>query len=740
MKRVILSLLFFQIFSTFAGNGRNYWSKYTESIAEKTTTSRQIFPVAYKTYSLDILSMKEFLKDAPLETSANARFNGKHVELPMPNGSSMEFIVMESPIMESGLAAKYPYLKTYIGYAVGNQAFLRMDFTQNGFHAMIRTVEGDVLIDPYDERSDAKYIVYNKFDCHSPQKFSCDFEGYAPNQERKKQLEEIYARANNTPERSIAEDLRTYRLALACTRQYAAVFGGTKENVMAEYVVAINRVNFVYETELGVRMILVDNTDTLIFTTGGPYSNDNGFSMLGQNQTVCDARIKNANYDIGHVFSTGGGGVASLGCVCITGIKAQGVTGLPNPVGDPFYIDYVAHEMGHQFGGNHTFNSTQGSCGGNGETSAAYEPGSGVTIMAYAGICGSDDLAPHSIAYFHTKSLDEIVDFITLGEGDNCPVKTTTGNNAPTIDQMNGNYVIPYNTPFWLEGFGSDPDGQTVTYSWEQFNRGGFSAWNNPGTNSPIFRSYDPSTNGKRYFPKLANVLSNTNTPGEFKPNKARTLIFRLTVRDGIGGVTYSEDTDSIKVIKTSVPFSITSPNTIGIVWETETTQTITWNVAETDTGQINTPNVNIILSLDGGATFIDTLAKNVPNNGSYTFTVPNTPALKARVWVEGAGNIFFDINDKDFKISTPTGIVQNNLDQQIAVFPNPATNQISVKINGSGMFTVKLLNMLGQALLIQEVPAGRNTNIDLSGLASGVYIIEVENESGRGISKFVKE
>jgi hypothetical protein len=493
-------------------------------------------------------------------------------------------------------------------------------------------------------------------------------------------------------------------------------------------------------------MVMVPNNDTLIYSGADPFANTDGFSMLGQNQIVCNSRIGSANYDIGHVFSTGGGGVASLGCVCSNGIKAQGVTGSPTPIGDQYDIDYVAHEMGHQFGANHTFNSKIGSCAGNGNLSTAYEPGSGVTIMGYAGICGNDDLAPHSIATFHTISFDEIINFSQNSSGNSCAVMTLTGNNAPTIAPLD-THTIPYNTPFWLDGSASDPDGQTVTYSWEQFNRGSFGGWQNPAGNSPIFRSYDPTLESKRYFPKLANVLNNVNTIGELKPSKARVLQFRLTARDnqtGGGGVTYAENKAVVNVIKTSVPFSITEPNTTGISLAVGETKNILWDVAETDTGVINTPLVNIKLSTDGGLTFPIEIANNVPNNGTYSWVVPDNVTTKGRIWIEGAGNIFFDINDKNFAITASTGINSNVLSNAFDVFPNPAKNNFNLIVNSKGIdLSIKLINNLGQVIketFIANPTEKHAITYDINGLSPGIYFLQIENNLGKGIKKLIVE
>ncbi len=615
-----------------------------------TLGERYIIPNSYKVFKLNLNSISNLLSDVPMEFSEDATRKVRIIHIPMPDGSFQRFRFVESPVMAPELQRKAPETRTYLGYGIDDKyASVRFDFTPHGFHAMILSPNGRVFVDPYSKGDKENYISYYTRDYQNSAKSrECDL--IAPED----RVNEMNYLLQNVESKIIGPQLRTYRLALACTGEYATFHGGTVPLVRAAMVTSVNRVVGVYEKELGIRMVLVPNNDTLIFLNAStdPYSNNNGSAMLSQNQTTIDSRIGSANYDIGHVFSTGGGGVAFLACVCVNGNKAKGVTGSPQPVGDPFDIDYVAHEMGHQFGANHTFNSVTGSCGGgNRVASKAYEPGSGSTIMAYAGICGSDDLQPNSDPYFHVASYDEIVVYTNNGTGNSCAQITNTGNAAPLVTVPTGGFYIPKSTPFALTGSATDPNGDPLTYDWQQFDLGPAGTWNNPSGNAPIFRVWNPTTSPTRTFPRLQNLLNNTTAVGEVMPTYSRTLTFRMVVRDnkaGGGGVDYAQI--QFQVDGNSGPFVVTYPNT-NLTLPGFSNQTITWDVANTNLAPVNCANVNILLSIDGGNTYPIVLAANTPNDGSETVLLPANQTTQARIKVEAVGNIFFDISNVNFTI-----------------------------------------------------------------------------------------
>ena len=611
-----------------------------------------LLPTQFRTLQLDGAALRALLGQSPLERTPGAESANVILFLPLPDGGFGRFRIVESPVMAPELAAKFPDIKTYAGQGLDDPtATVRLDWTPQGFHAMILSASETIYIDPYSQGDRAHYLCYFKRNARRSTPLPFNNPDFIDEDGAGKRIEDLLAQGVAVPS---GDELRTYRTVVAATGEYTAFHGGTVALAMAAIVTAMSRVNGVYERDVAIRMTLVANNNLVIYTNPAtdPYTNSSGFLMLAENQANVDAEIGNANYDIGHVFSTGGGGIASLGVPCRTGLKARGVTGLPSPIGDPFYIDFVAHEIGHQYSATHTFNGNSGNCAGSQHTPAtAYEPGSGTTIMAYAGICSPQNIQLNSDDHFHTASIDQMITYSTLGDGNTCPTITATGNNAPVPDAGTGGFTIPINTPFSLIGSATDPNGHPMTYNWEEFDLGPTGHPNSPAGNAPIFRSFPSQTVPERIFPQISDIVNNTQTLGEILPSYTRSLTFRLTVRDNqLGGGGVDHDQLTFTANDGAGPFLVTAPNT-AVTWTGNTSETVTWDVANTDVSPVSAGTVNILLSDDGGFTYPHSLATGVTNDGSETITVPNISTTTARVKVEAATNIFFDISNTDFTI-----------------------------------------------------------------------------------------
>ena len=637
---------------------------YADIEKQEPTEKSYINPSEFRTIQLDLAELNTLLQSAPHEKNTTPLNSSSVISIPFPDGSEQLFSFVEFDMMESALQEKFPGIKTYLGQGITDpSARIYFDRTMVGFHAMIIGKYGTTFIDPFYLGDPSICISYSKdaFYATNDKHFE-ELEPIAPlTSDLGKEVKKSKSKSELIKESRLLKamvptgtELRTYRLAIAATGEYTAFHGGTVAGGLSAIVTSMVRVNGVYETEVDIRMVLVGNNNLVVYTNSGtdPYSNGNGGTMLGQNQSNLDAVIGTANYDIGHVYSTGGGGIASLQSPCTSNRKAQGVTGQPTPVGDPFDIDYVCHEMGHQWGGNHTQNNT---C--NRSTNAAFEPGSASTIMGYAGICPVN-LQSNSDAYFHNHSFNEIISYSQNGFGNSCAVITSTGNGIPSVNADNGQdgLSIPVSTPFELTAVGSDPDGDALTYCWEEYDlgpsTGSTSAFNNPTGNQPIFRSWTGTSSPTRTFPRITDLVNNTTAVGELLPTYTRGLTFRCTTRDNrAGGGGVNDDQMSINVTNVGGPFLVQTPNG-GENLTGNTNTTITWDVANTSAAPINCNLVDIYLSTDGGLTYPTLVLTGTPNDGTQTINVPNIVTTQARIKVKANGNVFFDISNANFSIA----------------------------------------------------------------------------------------
>jgi Metallo-peptidase family M12/Secretion system C-terminal sorting domain len=737
MKSIIGIILI--ILSAAQSNAQALWQ--AAEAYTKTYGQQYLFPEKFNLFSMN---QKEFLTLQALIPLENETHN-IHIMLPNPDGEMQDFFVFSNQTMAPALATKYPTIQTYTAINAKDKSIVaKLDFTNYGFHAMVMNGDDTYFIDPYTDVQTPYYICYYKRNYSKPlqHRMHCELDESIEPGSIGLQNELSAPTTINHQYKTNGSIKRDYRLALACTGEYAVAVAGAspiKANVLSKMVTSINRVNGVYEKELSVHLTLVANTDTLIELDGATdgYTNTSGSTLLTENQLKINSIIGTANYDIGHVFSTGGGGIASLASVCGTN-KARGVTGSSSPVGDPFDIDYVCHEVGHQFNGSHTFDASTGSCNGNRSSNSAYEVGSGTTLMAYAGICDINNVQNNSDDYFSIKSLSSISTFI-VGTG-NCATNTNTNNTPPVITAIQKNYYIPYLTFFEVNGTATDADKDSISYCWEEFDRSNTSmSWNGKTTRNPIFRSFSPRKNNDRVFPKIQNCINNIySVIGERVPDTNRTVTLKLCVRDvqnGYGSFNYSDDSITVKTIKTIGLFRVTTQAN-NPTYNGYDLVNVLWDVAGTDTDpNINTANVSITMSADGGYTYPYS-AGTFANNGSATIGMPNISTSLARIKIKGVDNIFFDLNDKNFTITKNNNVplgVANYIENQIDIYPNPT--QSGMTVNGIvGNFSVHILNQLGQICMQQQ--AVNEAKINMAHLQNGIYFAKITLANGQMIVK----
>nr|WP_314497246.1 zinc-dependent metalloprotease family protein [uncultured Chryseobacterium sp.] len=668
MKKKILILSSLLIFSAAGFAQQNNWKKFTSKV-ETEVRENNVRISDYTLFTLNVADIQNQLKNAP-DRSAFPYTKGVLMNFPNIEGGFDTYEVFESSTMHPDLQKRYSDIKSYLGFKKGDKSSM-IRFTVDpyfGFNGMVRNNNGIYYIDSH--TADNKvYKIYDRKKASSLNQFECLFNGDS----------DLKDHALNA-QKTVVDGLnRKYRLSITTTIEYTAYIAGAagvgagtdaqkKAAVLAAVNLAVTRLNEVFEKDISVRLQLIANTDALFFISSDTFNTLDAGQMLNENITVTNSVIGAANYDIGHLFfrATAGNdnGLAATPSICGNS-KAGGVTGSAIPVGDPFVIDFVAHEMGHQFGAMHTQNNA---CNRNLPTTV--EPGSASSIMGYAGIC-PPNVQQNSDAYFHAVSISEMYLRLTTGSTAVCGVKTPTSNVEPTVD-AGLDRSIPKSTPFMLTAAATDPNSSDVlTYTWEQIDAGVAPQPPQPtNTAGPLFRSVMPTVSPSRYFPRLSTIVGGYNpaivAPTDVRaweklPSAARTLNFSVLVRDNnpVGGQTGRDDV-KLTVVETAGPFVVTSQNAAGVVWNEGQVQTITWNVANTTAAPVSTPNVTILLSKDGGLTFPNVLVASTPNNGSYSYTVQGGlgNVTNARIMVKAINNVFLNVNTQGFVINSSAVVI----------------------------------------------------------------------------------
>src|SRR5690554_1160061 len=590
-------------------------------------------------------SLKERLWQAP---SQQIGYAGLAFSLPISATGQLEVDVFEDAIVSPEIAQQYPSMRSFRVHKKDSQQLIgRIDFNSSGFHAMFTHQGQTFFIEPTADTD--SYTLYSGNINTTP--FSCQTLAPAPTATSRNQIE----RSTQLMAKRFGNALREYRLALSADYKYFKHFG-SKSKTSDSMVTAISQVNLIFERDLGLRLELVSGP-SLIATTSSQL-NGTLIELLNKNTGWIKQQDPMLEYDIGHVLSAEGGGIATFSGAC-GDAKAQGTTGFGslNSMVNHFYIDYLAHELAHQLGASHSFNAASNdpinACNSaNRSASSSYEPGSGSTIMSYAGLCQDQNLELQSGHYFHGHSIEQIRQFVE--NHPSCGSSKASHDNHPPVANAGPNYTIPADTPFVLQGAATDADGDSnLTYTWEQMDLG-------PATVSkadmhkdkgqgPIIRSRPPSHESFRIVPTLDAILQNNllANDGERLPTTNRQLNFMLTVRSGSNGV--DQDTLRLQVHADAGPFAISS----GPIGDQTgfSALPLHWQVANTQKAPINCGFVDIALSTDGGQNFEPLLA-GVKNNGRAKLVLPNSPTQQARLRVKCSDNIFFAISHPDFTIN----------------------------------------------------------------------------------------
>ncbi len=756
MKKIPLLSLFCcgWIASLSAQSAPSFFQPIAESaVVLRSVAPRAVMPSAYTTYQLQLSALQSKLQSAPWEFTPAARQHTCTIALPMSDGTMEDFAVWQVAMMAPELAAKAPYIHTYGGESLLTPGkTVRFSTTVRGFRAMIMRPDlGTEYVEPYAWGQLDYYVAFDRATLPlNPHRGLTT--GVVPGNTPPTVSPDEYPYTPQVEDRGTLFDpvkLRIFRYVAACTGQFAQDHGGTLESALSAVVEYTNMVSATYERDIDMRLQLVGNNDKVIYLDPDtdPYTGLEVGDWMSQNPAIINTKIGSANYDVAHVYARyiqgGAIGVAgAIGNTC-TPSKAAGCSAGNgnNDYGDGF-LGVIGQEVGHQTGGGHTWNRCDGGGGRQGAT--AFEPGSGSTIMSYAGACGSDNVQGNSDLYYHAGSIEEIRTYFLNFQGA-CGSDMTTDNLAPVVTLPYPNdFYIPISTPFVLDGSATDGDGDAMTYSWEGIDAGPESPLGQPTGNAAIFRTRPAVDVSYRYFPRLNTVLANGSDITEQLPTYTRDLTFRLTVRDNRtngGGVGWADL--AFHAFEGAGPFLVQYPNVSTITWHVGEYANVTWDVANTDKSPVNCKKVNIRLSTNSGQTYPVMLAANVDNDGSQTVLVPANIGPFARVRIDAVDNVFYDISNQNFKIFQPTEpsfSMGLSLDGASICLPNSfSTNILTAGVGGfntpvtldiaDGLPVGATANFSATTVNPGDTPT---LNIDLNGVSQeGEFVIHIRAITG---------
>ncbi len=736
-------LLFFTCFllSTNIDAQNQLWTPISNDLLSKEKSGE------FQNFRLFTLNKPLFLSSIK-DLTNSARQPTLQFSLPFGESIRTSITLVKSPIIAERLTDKYPTIQTFKVLETANSLTQGRISWANGIFYGHLLQDGESLfienvqIEGYEDA----YLFYTEENLNTSENTTLVC---GNNLLKNLKKDELTLKPLST-DSLFDTHLKVFRIAITATEGFTNAAGGTRESALAAIVRALTSLNVIYEKDAGIRFVLHENNDQLIFTDSilSPYTDsEDAFGLWWENAFLLDSLLGNENYDLGHVFAaecTGGvSGLAALASVCSTTNKARAASCVFDGNLGTFRTT-LFHEIGHQLGANHTW-SNCGVAVNEGQRSAAtaVEPGGGSTIMSYGGVCGPFDIVTTAQDNLHGISIQEIESALT-SDSIGCYQLIPTENTPPIINVIESGFTIPVATPFELNAVAEDVDNTTLTYSWEQFDTGAVSRIGFPIENAPSFRAYSPVRESKRIFPRINDIILNKSSDVEVLPDTSRMLTFGVTVRDNDerGGSTAFSEVMFFASAEAG-PFTVLQPDSANIEYAPTDSIEVKWEVANTDVAPVNCASVDVYLSFDNGKEFNYLLAKEVPNNGGTSVLLPDTTTTRARIKIKCSDNIFFDMSNNRFKIIAQIiSSTEQIYTQAIHLFPNPTNDKLSVVFPETlrEELDIVIIDALGQIVKRENVAAHTTSFIiSTDGFPTGIYYLKGSVDKQIFSKRFIK-